>query len=150
MLTNKNMAKQKPAAKTAAKTAEVKKPTYSASETKMIGAGNDYDKIAFANKTIDNLKSRTNSMFSAHMDVVPLGKDANIPKKAGRDAWVADGGFYEPNKRNQTISNTFEAKSPLTGQVGMSRSQYNANAADIKRYAANETADTNVRFKRKK
>jgi hypothetical protein len=141
------MANQKPVA------AEVRKPIYSAAETKKIGAGNDYDKIAFANKTIDNLRSRTNSLFSAHMDVVPVSSpeaQAMIPKKAGRDAWVADAGYYEPNKRNQTISNVFEAKSPLTGQVGMSRSQYNANAADIKKYGKDETADTNVRFKRKK
>lgn len=146
MLTNKNMAKQKPAAKTAAKTAEVKKPTYSAAETKMIGAGNDYDKIAFANKTIDNLKSRTNSMFAAHMDVVPLGKDANIPKKSGSDLYIGgDKQWYEANKRNQTLTDTFEAKSPLTGQKGMSKTNYRANAADIKRYAQDESADTKKR-----
>ena len=143
------MAKQKPAAKTAAKTAEVKKPTYSESEMKKIGSGYDYDKIAFANKTIDNLRARTNSEFAAHADVIPLGKDAKVPVKAGKDAWVADGGFYEPNKRNQIISNTFEAKSPLTGQVGMSRKAYNANAADIKRYSRDETADTNVPFRKR-
>ena len=130
-----------------------KKPKYSEAEMKKIGAGYDYDKIAFANKTIDNLRSRTNAMFAAHTDVVPLTSpeaQAMIPKKAGKDAYNAAGGFYEPNKRNQTLKNTFEAVSPLTGTVGMSRSQYNANAADIKRYGKDEAADTTERFKKKK
>lgn len=149
MLTNKNMAKQKPAAKTA----DVKKPKYSEKEmTPLKPIGSDYDKIAFANKTIDNLRSRTNSLFSAHTDVMPISSpeaQAMIPKKAGKDAYNAAGGFYEPNKRNQTLKNTFEAVSPLTGAVGMSKTQYNANAADIKRYGKDETADTNVRFRKK-
>lgn len=133
--------------------AKQEKPKYSAAETKKIGAGNDYDKIAFANKTIDNLRSRTNSMFNAHMDVMPISSpeaQAMVPKKAGKDAYNAAGGFYEPNKRNQTLKNTFEAVSPLTGTVGMSKSEYSANAADIKRYGKDETADTKERFKKKK
>jgi hypothetical protein len=130
-----------------------KKPRYSEAEMKKVGSGYDYDKIAFTNKTIDNLRSRTNAMFAAHTDIVPLTSpeaQAMIPKKAGKDAWVAEGGYYEPNKRNQNLKNTFEAVSPLTGQVGMSRSQYKANAADIEKYRKDENADTNVRFKRKK
>jgi hypothetical protein len=147
------MAKQKPAAKTA----DVKKPTYSAAETKKIGAG--YDQIGFKNSAIDAVKGKMDkfaSDFTAeNKDIVPThlipsSIKSRIPEKAGKDAWVAEGGYFEPNDRNQTLTNTFEKKGALTGKTGMSISEYGLNKGKISSYLASPTAGTTERFKRKK
>jgi len=133
------------------------KPKYSEAEMKKIGAG--YDNIGFKNSAIDMVKSKMDKFatdYSAEnrdivaTNLIPSSIKSRIPEKAGKDAWVAEGGYYEPNKRNQTISNTFEKKGPLTGKVGMSISEYGLNKAEIGSYLTNPTAGTTERFKKKK
>lgn len=147
------MAKQKPAAKTA----DVKKPKYSDKELTKVGAG--YDQIGFKNSAIDAVKSKMDKFATDYTaenrdivptHLIPASIKSRIPEKAGKDAWVADAGYYEPNKRNQTISNTFEKKGALTGKTGMSISEYGVNKADIGSYLASPTAGTTERFKKKK
>ena len=133
------------------------KPKYSEAEMKKVGAG--YDNIGFKNSAIDMVKSKMDKFatdYSAeNRDIISTGSipefmKSRIPAKAGKDAWVAEGGYYEPNKRNQTISNTFEKKGPLTGKVGMSISEYGLNKAEIGSYLTSPTAGTTERFKKKK
>ena len=153
MLTNKNMAKQKPAAKTAATT----KPKYSDKELTKVGAG--YDQIGFKNSAIDAVKSKMDKFATDYTaenrdivptHLIPASIKSRIPEKAGKDALNASGGFYEPNSRNQTLTNTFEKKGALTGKTGMSISEYNANKPELASFLASPTAGTTERFKAKK
>jgi hypothetical protein len=137
--------------------AKQEKPKYAQSELKNIGAG--YDQIGFKNSAIDMVKSKMDKFATDYTaenkdiiptHLIPSSIKSRIPEKAGKDAWVADAGYYEPNKRNQTISNTFEKKGALTGKTGMSISEYGLNKADIGSYLASPTAGTTERFKKKK
>jgi hypothetical protein len=133
------------------------KPKYSEAEMKKVGAG--YDSVGFKNSAIDMVRSKMDKFATDYTaenrdiiatESIPTFMKSRIPAKGGKDAWVAEGGYFEPNKRNQTISNTFEKKGPLTGKTGMSISEYGLNKDEIGSYLASPTAGTTERFKKKK
>lgn len=140
------MAKQK------AKVESSTKPKYPQSELKKIGSGNDYDAISFKNSQFDAVKGKMDKFatdYSAeNRDIVPThlipgGIKAQIPEKRGRDIWQGgDKQWYEPNKRNQLIEDTYEVKGPLTGKTGMSASKYSQNRSTLRSYYADENLDT--------
>ena len=141
------MAKQKPAAKTAATT----KPKYSDKELTKVGAG--YDQIGFKNSAIDAVKSKMDKFATDYTaenrDIVPthlIPEGFKAPAKSGSDLYIGgDKQWYEKNKRNQTIGDTYEKTGSLTGKKGMSVSEYKKNRSTLKACEDDLSLDTKKR-----
>ena len=138
------MAKQKPAAKKSATT----KPTEGAIQTKAAPVPH-YDNTAFANKSIKHITDRVNSDFAAHADIRPFDYEGasvanrtgyTFPSTAGRGSYKStESDISYPNRRNEMITETFKAKSPVTGQVGVSQKAYKANFGELRKMDQDNT-----------
>lgn len=130
------------------------KPEYPQSQLKKIGAG--YDKIGFKNSAIDMLKNKMSEHVTEWNDIVPVSVAPKAPEKAGRDVWTQDypgsgrsEGFFEPNKRNSIINETYSATGKLTGKTGYSKSAARKYGTDLGKMQGDLSYGTKERFKKK-
>lgn len=135
------MAKQK------AKVASSTKPKYPQAELKKIGQPYDYDAIGFKNSQIDLLRSKMAAHMSELGDIIETKYAPKAPEKAGRDIWRGgDKQWYEPNKRNEIIQQTYEAVGPLTGKKGYSKSTAAKYSSELKKISKDPTYGTREAF----
>lgn len=121
------------------------KPKYPQAELKNIGAG--YDKIGFKNSAIDMLKNKMSEHVTEWNDIIPVSAAPQAPEKAGRDIWRGgDKQWFEPNKRNEIIKQTYESVGPLTGKKGYSKSTAGKYSSELKKMKRDETYGTREAF----
>lgn len=135
------MAKQKP------NVASSTKPKYPQAELKKIGQPYDYDAIAFKNSQIDAIKGKMKAFTDEWSDIVEPKYAPKAPDKAGRDVWRGgDKQWYEPNKRNEIIQQTYEAVGPVTGKKGYSKSVASKYSSELKKMSKDPAYGTREAF----
>ena len=107
----------------------------------------NYDSVAFKNSQIDAIKGKMKAFADEWTDIVEPKYAPEAPQKAGRDIWKGgDKQWYEPNKRNEIIKQTYEAVGPLTGKKGYSKSAASKYSSELNKMKRDETYGTREAF----
>jgi hypothetical protein len=117
----------------------------------------NYDAIGFKNSQIDVIKGKMKAFTDEWTDIIDPKYATKAPEKSGRDIWTQDypgsgrsEGFFEPNKRNAIIGEVYNAKGPLTGKTGYSKSAASKYGTDLGKMQGDLSYGTRERFKKKK